>query len=140
MTDATFESERQLNAMQIGSAYSSPRPHVTGPTAPAAVAPLILVVEDDRRMLTYLRTTLTDQHLRAGELIQQAGFAHVRPAKKRNLRHIRLRKLSRRHGRKQKLCRIAHRVGKWVRVSRQILFEDTGPARGTGFRRSRALW
>src|ERR1017187_9220950 len=67
MTDATFESERQLNAMQIGSAYSSPRPHVTGPTAPAAVAPLILVVEDDRRMLTYLRTTLTDQHLRVVE-------------------------------------------------------------------------
>jgi two-component system KDP operon response regulator KdpE len=44
--------------------------HLTGrsPAGPlAAVTPLILIVEDDRRMRKYLRGTLSDQHLRVVE-------------------------------------------------------------------------
>jgi two-component system KDP operon response regulator KdpE len=41
---------------------------VHDPSVPtAAVSPLILVVEDDRQMRRYLRTTLTEQHLRVIE-------------------------------------------------------------------------
>jgi two-component system KDP operon response regulator KdpE len=55
-----------VNALHLSSMPPSAPIHGAPPPV-AAIAPLILVVEDDRRMRKYLRGTLTDQRLRVVE-------------------------------------------------------------------------
>jgi two-component system KDP operon response regulator KdpE len=59
-----------VNTEHVTATFSteSRPPAIAPPRAPApAVLPLVLLVEDDRRMRKYLRTTLTDQKLRVIE-------------------------------------------------------------------------
>ncbi len=62
-----------MDPQQVGQVHPSdpppgmPRGRLDPQNAAPALTPLVLLVDDDRRMRRYLRATLTDQHLRVVE-------------------------------------------------------------------------